>query len=104
MEQEAMNYIVKETRELLQSHDEELKQINKALYSLLEVQKITTKNVDSLTKDVKKLTESVLTMNTLEKRISSLENSQIWVVRTIIGAIIIEAMRLIHNSGVLRHL
>ncbi len=79
-------------------------EIQKALYTLVEAQKNTTKNVDRLAEDVKVLIKNAYEFHVLEhdisdlnKRCDNLESSKQWGFRLIVGAVIMSAVGFLLN-------
>ncbi len=81
---------------------EDLGVMREAIHTLIESQKNTTKNVDSLTADMKTLLkdsskheENLGKILLLEKRVKSMEDAKTWEYRFFIGAVISGAITLI---------
>jgi uncharacterized coiled-coil DUF342 family protein len=79
-------------------------EIQKALYTLVEAQKNTTKNVDRLADDVKALIKNASEYHVLEvgieninKKVEELESSKQWGFRLIIGAVITAVIGLLYD-------
>lgn len=80
--------------------------MREAIYTLIESQKNTTKNVDALTKDMKEMVKNSSMHETnankiisLEKRVKTIEDAKTWEYRIFIGAIISGAITLIAKFG-----
>ena len=80
-------------------------EIQKALYTLVEAQKNTTKNVDRLADDVKALIKNSSEYHILEssitavnKKCDDLEESKQWGFRLIIGAVLLSLVRLLYEA------
>lgn len=69
-------------------YDAKVNKINNALYTLIEAQKNTTKNVDNLTADIKSISKTLSHLESIDRRLNDLENSKTWGFRLVItGAI-----------------
>ena len=93
-------FIQKEHQEARKRCDE----IQKALYTLVEAQKNTTKNVDRLADDVKALIKNSSEYHVLENNISALtlrmneiEDSKQWGFRLIVGAVIMSLVGILYD-------
>ena len=97
--------LMREVRELKRQHDlqrEKISELHTALTSLIEAQRITTKNVDTLSKDVKEMIKNSLTYELLEKeivminhRLETLEDNKAWLYKMVVGAVIMAGIGLI---------
>jgi len=72
----------------------DIEDIQKALYTLIEAQKNTTRNVDSLSADVKGMLKTTLNFSLIEKeiahmeeRVKHLEDHNSWGMKLIVGAV-----------------
>jgi len=80
----------------------DIKDINKALYTLVEAQSNTTHNVDMLANDVKEMLKGSMSCNLVDaqvreqdKRITVLEDSKTWGFRLVVGAVILAFIGLV---------
>jgi len=88
--------------EELEEVKRDIKDINKALYTLIEAQSNTTHNVDMLSSDVKEMLKASMScdivnsdVKDIEKRVSILEDSKTWGFRLVIGAVILAVVGLV---------
>lgn len=84
-----------------EEYNKRVNEINTALYTLIEAQKNTTKNVDTLTTDVKELTKTITNYEAISKRVEDLESSRTWVYRLVIGTLITAAIAIILKTSLL---
>lgn len=99
---EEIKYLEKE----IDKTQDDLSVMREAIYTLIESQKNTTKNVDALTKDMKEIIKQAGKHETnankiisLEKRVKTMEDAKTWEYRIFIGAIISGAITLIAKFG-----
>ncbi len=90
----------------LDKTQDDLTIMREAIYTLIESQKNTTKNVDALTKDMKEIIKGTgqyeaqsNKIASIEKRIKTMEEAKTWEYRIFIGAIITGAITLIAKFG-----
>ena len=82
--------------------------IKDALYTLIEAQRNTTKNVDNLTQDMKEVIRAHSNFDTVEaqitsveKRIKKIEETKTWEYRIFIGTVITGVVALVTKFGLL---
>ena len=87
---------------------DEVQEIKSALTTLIEAQRNTTKNVDNLTTDMKKLIKSTASFDVIEtelhqldQRVKKIEDTKTWEYRIIIGAIVGGIITIIVKFGLI---
>lgn len=85
------DYLEKE----LDRNQGDIKAIREALYTLIEAQRNTTKNVDALADDLKEVFKTTQNfnlletkLNTLELKLKKIEDTKTWEYRIFIGAVV----------------
>lgn len=93
---------ITELKQDFAEHKHEIGDIQKALYTLIEAQKNTTRNVDTLSLDVKEMLKSSLGFDIVKKevdlltlRVNSLEESKNWGFKLIVGTVLTSVIGLL---------
>jgi septal ring factor EnvC (AmiA/AmiB activator) len=97
--------IMAEVRELKRQHEKQRDKINElhtSLYTLIESQKITTRNMERLTEDIKDILKSSSSIEVVEKeivminhRLKDLEDNKAWLFKMVVGAVVMAGIGLI---------
>ncbi len=89
-------------------HENKIENLQEAMYTLIEAQKNTTRNVDHLAEDVKEMLKSAGScavveskIVSLEKRTKVLEDSKTWGFRLIIGGLIMSIIGVVSKLSLL---